>query len=239
MWDDHRRLGRLANLLYGLGVAALLYALLVMVLRLPIFPLREVVVTGHVAHTTREQIEAIVREELRGNFFTVDLEVTRLAFEKLPWVRGAALRRAWPDRLEVGLEEHVAVARWRDTGLINTYGELFEAASAQHLPVFFGPPGSAAEMALQYRLFADLLASVGRTPVQLSLSERRAWQVKLDDGQVLELGRRDLAARLARFTAVYQRTVGRLPPGRYRIDLRYPNGFALRLPGLRWRAKPA
>jgi cell division protein FtsQ len=239
MWDDHRLLGKLANLLYGLAAIALLHALLMLVLRLPIFPLREVVVTAPAAHITREQVEAIVREQLRGNFFTVDLEAARLAFEKLPWVRSAALRRAWPDRLEVGLEEHVAVARWRDTGLINTHGELFEAATAQRLPVFFGPPGSAAEMAVHYRVFADLLAPVGRTPAQLSLSERRAWRVVLDDGQVLELGRQDLTARLARFVAVYQRTVGRLPGGSYRVDLRYPNGFALRAPGPRRGAKPA
>ena len=239
MWDDHRRLAQLANLLYGLGAVALLYALSMLIMRLPIFPLREVVVTGRAVHTTREQVEAIVREQLRGNFFTVDLEATRLAFEKLPWVRSAAVRRGWPDRLEVGLEEHVAIARWSDTGLINSYGEMFEAATAQHLPAFVGPPGSAVEMTVQYRVLADLLAPLGRKPVQVRLSERRAWQLRLDDGQVLELGRQDLSARLARFTAVYERTVGRLPPGSYRVDLRYPNGFALRLPGLRWGAKPA
>jgi cell division protein FtsQ len=208
-------------------------------IRLPIFPLRDVSVTGRVAHTTRDQVESIVREELRGNFFTLDLEATRVAFEKLPWVRRAALRRVWPDRLEVAIEEHVALARWRDTALVNDRGEVFEAATDARLPVFAGPEGSAAEMAAQYGVFANLLASIGRAPAQLRLSERRAWELQLDNGDVLELGRQDLAARLGRFTTLYERTVGQLPPRAYRIDLRYPNGFALRQPGLRWGQRPA
>jgi cell division protein FtsQ len=200
---------------------------------------REVSVTGPVVHTTRDQVDSIVREELRGNFFTVDLEATRAAFEKLPWVRSATLRRVWPDRLEVAVEEHTAVARWRDTALVDDRGEIFEAATDARLPMFTGPEGSAAEMAAQFGVFASQLAPIGRVPVGLRLSARRAWEVELDNGAVLELGRQDLTARLQRFIAAYRHTVGRLPAQAYRIDLRYPNGFALRQPGLRWGQRPA
>jgi cell division protein FtsQ len=239
MWDDHRLLDRVANLLFGLAVLGLSYAALMAALRLPVFPLRGVTVIGDVANTTREQVEAIAREELRGNFFTVDLEATRLAFEKLPWVRSATARRAWPGRLEVAIEEHVAVARWRDSALVNDRGEVFEAATGARLPVLIGPEGSAAEMIAQYAVFADVLRPVGRVPAEVRLSERRAWEVELDSGEVLELGRHDLIARLARFTAVYEQTVARLPRRAHRVDLRYPNGFALRQPGLRWGQRPA
>jgi cell division protein FtsQ len=239
MWDDHRLLTQLANLLYGLAAVGLLYAALVVIVGLPIFPLRELSVTGPLAHTTREQVESIVREELRGNFFTVDLEATRAAFEKLPWVRSATLRRIWPDRLEVAVEEHTALARWRDTALVDDRGEIFAAATDARLPMFTGPEGSAAEMAAQFGVFATLLAPIGRAPVQLRLSERRAWEVELDNGAVLELGRTDLTARLQRFIAAYRNTVDKRPAHAYRIDLRYPNGFALRQPGLRWGQRPA
>ncbi len=93
-------------------------------------------------------------------------------------------------------------------------------------------------MVAHYGVFVGLLAPVGRVPVQLRLSERRAWELELDNGAVLELGRQDLAARLGRFTTAYQRTLARLPARAYRIDLRYPNGFALRQPGLRWGQRP-
>jgi len=234
MWNDHRLLSRIAAFLYtlaGLGVA---YAVMTVVIRLPVFPLREVVVTGAIAHTTREQLDAIANRELRGNFFTVDLETARQAFEKLPWVRSATLRRTWPDRLEVALEEHRALARWRDIGLVNTYGEVFAAASAARLPVFIGPQGSAVEMAANYVAFRDALAGIGHSAAEVRLSGRRAWQLKLDDGRLLELGRQDVVQRVRRFALVYPRIAAQLRKEGARIDLRYSNGFAVRLSAMRW-----
>jgi cell division protein FtsQ len=230
MWDDHVLLERMASWLIAAGALALSYALLLLVVRLPLFAVREVVVTTPALHTTREQVQSLVEGELRGNFFTLDLEQARVAFEKLPWVRRASLRRAWPDRLEVELEEHVALARWRDSGLVNTYGELFEAATDQVLPVFTGPSGASAEMADQYRKFQGALAPLRRSAIEVRLSARRAWQLKLDDGYTLELGRQDAVARVARFAAAYPQASAWLAGGVYRVDLRYPNGFAVRMP---------
>lgn len=234
MWDDHRLLNQMAACLYAVAALGIAYAVTMVVIQLPVFPLREIAVTGAIAHTTREQLGAIAKQELRGNFFTVDLGAARRSFEKLPWVRGATLRRTWPNRLDVALEEHQALARWRDIGLVNTHGEVFAAASATRLPVFIGPQGSAAEMAMHYVAFRDALAGIGRVPIEVRLSNRRAWQVKLDDGRVLELGRRDAVPRLARFAAAYPRVAVQLHDDGARIDLRYPNGFAVRRPGLRW-----
>jgi cell division protein FtsQ len=237
MWDDHLLLNRIATALFAAAGLALGLGLLLMLVRLPVFALREVAITTPAAHTTQEQVQTLVHGELRGNFFTLDLEQARTAFEKLPWVRRASLRRAWPDRLEVALEEHVALARWRDTGLVNTHGEVFEAATDQRLPVLAGPAGASAEMADHYRQFQALLAQLGRRALEVRLSERRAWQVKLDDGYMLELGRQDTVARVARFVTAYRQAMAQLPAGTYRVDLRYPSGFAVRVPGLRWGDK--
>jgi cell division protein FtsQ len=92
-------------------------------------------------------------------------------------------------------------------------------------------------MADHYRQFVTELERIGHKPVDVRLSDRRAWQLKLDDGYVLELGRQDMAARLARFVSAYGQTIVRLPAGTYRVDLRYPNGFAVRVPGVRWADK--
>lgn len=238
MWDDHRLLNQIAGALFALAVLCILYAALALVVRLPAFALKQVQVSGDIAHTTPQQVQAIARE-LRGTFFTLDLEQARAAFQKLPWVRRANVRRLWPDGLEVGLEEHIALARWQDVGLVNTYGERFAAATSAVLPVFVGPDDAAAEMTLHYGQFHQTLAAIGRTPVELRLTGRRAWSVRLDDGHVLELGRQDVAARLARFAAIYPRIAGQLPDERHRIDLRYPNGFAIRVPGLRWGERAA
>ena len=52
----------------------------------------------------------------------------------------------------------------------------------------------------------------------------------------LDVGRDDVTGRLARFVAVYARTVGVLArTGKPvdHVDLRYRNGFAARMPGFR------
>jgi cell division protein FtsQ len=238
MWDDHRLLSQIALALQVFAGLVVVYAALVLLARLPIFALDQIRVHGQVEHTTRDQVEAIAGE-LHGTFFTLDLERARAAFEKLPWVRRAQLQRVWPDRLEVRLEEHVAIARWLAVGLVDAHGEVFQAATAAALPVFVGPQGAAAEMAAHYLQFRDALAAIGRRPAALRLSGRGAWEMRLDDGRVLDLGRRDVVARLTRFVDVYPRIAAQLPERPARIDLRYPHGFAVRVPGLRWGARTA
>lgn len=232
MWDKPAFMLWLANLLYAVAAILLLYAVLFLVVHLPVFPLREVKVNGELRHVTREQVQFIVTRALKGNFFTLDLNKTRRTFEKLPWVRNVNVRRRWPDRLEVTLEEHQVLARWGNTALVNKQGELFQAASDQQLPVFTGPADGVQEVARQYLVFKQQLEPTSRQPVLVSLTPRRAWRIKLDDGLVVELGRESAEARLEKFAKVYDRTVGRLNRAINYVDLRYPNGFAVRLGGV-------
>lgn len=237
MWDDASTLRMSANLLYAVAAALMLYGAVHYLIHLPIFPLRDIQVTGDVAHVTHEQVEAVVTRELRGNFFTVDLAQARAAFEKLPWVRKVNVRRQWPDRLEFAVEEHRPLARWGSTALVSAQGEVFEAAINTTLPVLQGPEGTAPEVVSRFQAFQLALEPVGKHIVHMTLSARRAWVLKLDDGMVLELGRDNLDSRLAGFVAAYERTVARLPQPSTYIDLRYTNGFAVRSPGLKWTGK--
>jgi cell division protein FtsQ len=232
MWDKPAALNGIANALFAAAALLVAYATLHYVVRLPAFPLREVLITRKLVHVTPEQIEAIVAREVRGNFFTLDLERARAGFEKLPWVRNVNVRRLWPDRLEVSLEEHVPLGRWGADALVNTYGELFAAAFDGNLPSFVGPPGSAKEIAIQFGYFSRSLGALDLTVVQVQVSPRRAWQVRLANGVTLQLGRESIEARLDRFVAVYARTVGPLQRRFSYVDLRYPNGFAVGIPEL-------
>ena len=233
MWNKPEILNTIANALFATAFLLAAYGVIQYVVRLPDFPLREVRVSGELAHVTRQQIEELARREFAGNFFTLDLARARAGFAKLPWVRSATVRRQWPDRLDVEIEEHVPLARWGAHGLVNTHGEVFVAAYDGELPLFVGPEGSAKEMAIQYAYFSRTLGSVGRTPAQVHFSARRAWQVRLDNGLVIELGRERIEARLERFVAFYAHTIGSLQRKLDYADLRYPNGFALRIPELR------
>lgn len=230
MWDKPRVLLWVANGLYALAAAMFLYAVLFTVVRLPIFPLREVRVEGDLGHVTREQIRFIVSRHLRGNFFTLQLEHARDAFRKVPWIRNVSVRRRWPDKLEVVMEEHHALARWGTVALVNTHGELFHAAYDAELPVFEGPPDGVREIAEQYGACERLLQAAGMHITQVALSPRRAWELTTDRGMVIALGREESRQRLQKFLGVYAATLGRLNVQVAYADLRYPNGFAVRKP---------
>ncbi len=232
MWDKPAALNRLSDLLFVLALLGLIYGGAAWLVRLPVFPITVVRVVSPLTHVTAEQVEGIVHREVRGNFFTQQLADTRTAFEKLPWVRRADIRRQWPGTLEVRLVEHVPLARWGRTALVNVHGEVFEAAFDGELPVFNGPDGAAKEMTIQYEHFRRGLAAIGRKPGELNVSPRRAWQVRLDDGLTLDLGREHVEERLRRFVAVYPQTIARMTRPVDRVDLRYANGFAARVPGL-------
>jgi cell division protein FtsQ len=204
-----------------------------------VFPLKQLVVAAPLDQVSRAQVEHTARTVLSGNFFTVNLDTAQTAFERMPWVRSASLRRRWPDGVELVLEEHRAVAQWTpqdgEARLVGLHGEVFQASSREPLPLFAGPEGSAPRVLARYQEFSDDLARIGRKPVAIHLSAREAWQLKLDDGVVLELGRdqpkHPLTERLTRFTSHYA-TASNAARGRLQTvgvaDMRYPNGFALR-----------
>jgi len=234
MWDSPRLLNAIADALFFVA-AALAVALVVQaVVRSPSPPVRVVTVVGDVGHLDVDSLRARLEGRIVGNFFSVDLGAVRRRIEGMPWVRRAAVRREWPDRLVVEIEEHRVLARWSDRRLVNTHGELFEGETDAPVPQLGGPPGAEGEVARRYLAFREVVAPLATEPVQVILTARFAWQVKLANGIVLELGRDDgreqPEARLARFVSAYPRVATRLDRQPDHIDLRYPNGFAIRIP---------
>ncbi|EXI67741.1 MAG: Cell division protein FtsQ [Candidatus Accumulibacter adjunctus] len=237
MWHKPHLLKAIADLLLLAAAAALLAAALVWgSARLRLFPLAEVQVLGELRVVQRHELEEALAGLLRGNFFTVDLEALRRALEDLPWVRRAELWRRWPSRIEVRIEEQKAAAHWGDGHgeLVNIFGEVFAASlpDEQRLPKLSGPSGSSREVLRRHGEFVELLKPASLRPAQLSLSPRLAWAVKLEDGMLVELGREQAKApirtRLQRFVEYYPT----MPDARHgrpvAVDMRYPNGFALR-----------
>lgn len=232
MWDNPRLLNAAAGFLVGITILATTLVAVHWFLRSSLFPLRTVELRTPVQHSSRAQIEALLSRQAGGNFFAAGIVELRAALEQLPWVRRAAVRRVWPDRLEIVIEEHIAFARWGNEALVNTHGERFAGATDADLPVFLGPPGTEAEMTRLYTRFSALLTPLGSRLERLVLSPRHAWQLRLANGLQIMLGRDAGLAeqRLHRFVEAYARTPGGRS-GNDIVDLRYPNGFALRSRG--------
>lgn len=237
LWHQPALMNLVADVLLVLASAGLVWAALLAVQRMPFFPLREIVLLERPQRVSLEQLAHVARTGIHGNFFTVDLAAARHALLQLPWVRDVRLRRQWPAGLELAIEEHVPIARWRqpngELAFVNDHGELFVADDGDEfatLPLFAGPPSAVGEIRARHDEFSRRLAPLGRQLAAITLSPRGAWRLRLDDGLVIELGRDDERhpplERLDRFVAHYEAVKGRL--GELRVaDMRYPNGFAL------------
>jgi len=232
MWDNAALLRNIANALITFSALVVLYGATYYMVHLPgLFPLHSVRLNEAPQQVNAAAVLRVVRNEVQGNFFTVDIERLRAALEKLPWVRSVSIRREFPDRLTVEFEEHQALARWNNSALVNLQGEVFVAESKQVLPSFIGQDDSSAEIAQHYMQFNKQLSTLGFQVMQIALSPRHAWQLRLNNGTVLELGREDMQQRLARFVSVYpyaESGIRKAEGGALYVDLRYRNGFAVR-----------
>lgn len=211
----------------------------------PVFAIRGLTVLGDISHTSALTLRAHVAPQLHGTFLTVDLNAVRQAFETVPWVRRAVVQREFPNRLRVVLQEHQAVAYWGEEGestLVNSHGEVFEANLGEieqdELPRLDGPVEQSAQVLAMYRELQPLFEALDLQLEQLTLSGRGNWHLQLASGATVELGSGDapeVTARARQFLG----TVGQVAAHHGRnlsalemADLRYAQGYALRLRGV-------
>ncbi len=240
---DIRMTNALAGSVGALAVLLLVMTLAAWALRLPGFELRSIRIDGDTEHNSAASLRAAVAPQLAGNFFTMNLPATRAAFESVPWVRQAVVRRVWPSGLDVSLQEHQPAALWDDDAgaerLVNSYGEVFEADAAEvaaELPTLAGPAGSSARLLRLYERLTPVFEPLRMRIVWLRQSERGSLRARMAGGSTVELGRGsddELVARAERFVRTLPQA---LAPYEGRslqyADLRHAEGYALRIRGV-------
>jgi cell division protein FtsQ len=214
-------------------------------LRLQVFTIKGITVLGDVRHNNVLTIQANVAGKLRGNFFTANLDQIKEAFESVPWIRQARVEREFPNRLRVTLQEHQVAAFWgedQDARLVNSFGEVFEVnldeLDASKMVRLNGPDSQSQEVYNMYQAVAPRFQSLGMTVKSLQLTERGSWRVVLSQGGKVELGRGVVSDVLPRIERLQQtlakvtQQLGRSANAMESADLRYDNGYAIRLKGV-------
>jgi cell division protein FtsQ len=228
MWDSHKMLTSFADVLISLSVILVLYGVINYVIHLPDFlPLNTVQLEKPMQKISAAEVLQAAKNGAKGNFLTVDIEQVKKSLEEIPWIRKADIRREFPDRLAINLEEQHVLARWNTQMLINHYGEVFSADTDLNLPEFFGPDGTSTEVVIYFDYFSKQLAIADLYVERVNLTPRYAWQLSLTNGIVLELGREDVEQRIARFVEAYSAGLAAEQGGFKYVDLRYRNGFAV------------
>lgn len=248
---DVRLMNLTASLLFAACFLLAVSAVLWWAARHSAFSIRSIEVDGEIVHASEQALRSNVAPKLVGNFFTVDLPTIRAAFESVPWVRRAVVSREFPDRLRVSLREQQAVALWgHATGsqMLNELGEVFEAnvgeVEQEDLPRLIGPDMQSAHLLDMYRAIEPVLEPLDQTIEQLELTGRGGWRVRLDSDAEIELGAGTIADVLERTDRFVRSIVsvtkqqGRDPDAIESADLRYADGYALRLRGVTTGVEP-
>lgn len=194
-------------------------------------PIQTIAVEGRFQRVSPMDVEQAVKARVRGaGLVSIDLDAVQRSLRTIPWLDTASVQRAWPRGLRVRVNEQVAAARWGANGLLNTRGELF-ISEARHippeLPKLSGPLGSEREVATRYLAARGRLVEAGMRLTAVRLDERGAWELDLDNGVTVRLGRRDVDARFERFVATALALVSRRATDMSYVDMRYTNGFAV------------
>lgn len=192
-------------------------------------PIRHVQVQGEFRHLSLSALQARAAKVVSGGFFNVNVRTIQQVLLEDPWIKAVTVKRVWPDRINVLIQEQRPVARWNETGLLNAGGDLFTpdpATIPDGLPRFRGPAGTYPKVMTFYDRVRALLPP-GLKVAGITLSKRRAWRLRLAGGPLIRLGRMDIVQRMQRFArhvpTQLQASLDRMQS----VDMRYTNGFAV------------
>ena len=203
-------------------------------------PVNSIVITGEMPYTQREEVLEAINDIDLGNFFQVNVNDIQAQVSLLPWVYSVAVRKQWPNEVKIYIVDQTPIALWNGDFILNQFGKAFQAeqkAIKHTIPEFFGPEGSELLALENFTNLNDLLEYRDLSIDELILSERFSWQLTLNNGIRLNLGREERVKRVQRFMDVYplinthlieqNNSKKALKQAVDYIDLRYDTGLAV------------
>ncbi|WP_455207561.1 cell division protein FtsQ/DivIB [Kaarinaea lacus] len=222
--------------LFAFGLVLVVGVMLVRTLYAPeTLPFKTIQVYGELQWVDKEAFNSLVLQDINGGFFSLDVNGLKQNLEQQAWIKAVSIRRVWPDVLQLVVTEQKPVALWNHDSIINREGELFAPAAEQFpetLTEINGPQGMHQVLIKHYNLLSDMTAGLGLAITNISVNDRRAMQVTLNNGVQLLMGRvRDeleSSTEMMRFVRAYKATLAPQIDRVQVVDLRYTNGLAVR-----------
>jgi cell division protein FtsQ len=194
------------------------------------FPIKEVKVYG-VHNADRDAMQTVISPLVKDGFFGVDVDLIKERVQQSPWVNRVFVQRVWPEQVLITLEERDPIARWNKNSLLSESGELFtpdRSSYPENLPEFIGPEGQQIQMLQYFKKMNSLVMPLHLKILRLELLSSQAWNLTFDNGVKLSVGHKDVLTHIGHFVKVYPKIVGNRASDVDYVDLRYPNGLAVR-----------
>ncbi len=232
----------IADILIWASLLALGWGLWIFLLNMPFWSVKEVDVLTPLKYAKASDLARVLPQTLKGNFLSMNLNQMRSDLLEMPWVKDIKIQRIFPNRLKIEIVEQTAVAEWGthrvdEKAFVNEEGEIFYApfdyAFPKNLPQFYGPEGTSAELLKNYIQFSQILLNMKQNIMQIYLSSRLSWEMRLQNGMLLKLGRSsekikpiDNLNRFVRFYSQFEKEFASNDASPKIIDLRYLRGLS-------------
>ena len=193
-------------------------------------PLDKVELSAHFERVSTLEVEKVLANYKQSKFLSIDLHSLQKELEQVAWVDVAEVRRQFPASLMITLTEHVAAARWGESGLLNTRGELILKQTRYlppELPRLQGPDGTEWQVAQKYLELRKTVLGFGLNIEYLGMDARGAWRFDLSNGMQVKIGREATDQRFYRFEKRVLPLIFKFEQGIKSVDMRYSNGFAV------------
>lgn len=215
-------------LLIALGMA--LYELSMRLQPLANRPISTISVEGDLHYIDRNSVQESIAPYLNKSLLSLDIEALRTDLAAMPWVASASVTRVWPDQLVITLDEHLPVARWGESQLLNSAGRAFSpepSSDFDGLPQLNGPERAKRRVMQTYQQFNRLLRPYGHRVARLEMRDRGSWFLTTREGIEILLGRDEVVDKMQRFLTIDKQMLSDRRELIARIDLRYSNGMAV------------
>lgn len=193
-------------------------------------PIHSITIEGPFQRVSALQIEEAISDQLTNGFLSANLSAIQSLIVDLPWIDRANVARRWPSRLDISVTEQTPAACWGERGLLNTRGELF-VTDARHIPAelprLSGPEGQYSIVAKRYLEIKDSLIPLGLDVRRVHVDNRGAWEMTLQNGVDIRLGRREVGERIRLFLDVAANIISSRESEIEFVDMRYSNGFTI------------
>ena len=206
------------------------------------FTIERMDIHGSSAQVDAQTVERTAWLALIGNYFTADLEKIENALVRLPGVYQAAVRRHWPDTLEISITEAGAIALWYATNGSASEGQdyvnLPPDSTITLQPVLRSPTADRHTVIDAFLYLVSSLSPFGLEVKSLSVNEVGDWVVVLQSVTLqipveleIVVGKGDPVRKVDQFAAVFDSFLQDRLLDIERVDMRYDSGFAVQWRG--------
>ncbi|MFI3136482.1 MAG: FtsQ-type POTRA domain-containing protein [Methylococcaceae bacterium] len=205
-------------------------------------PIRYVRIEGVFQYISKETLKKTLLPYVLTDFFSVDVQEIDKAALQLPWIKSVSVKRVWPDAIDIKVSEQFPIVRWGENGLLNLNGELFTPDNVEqfnNLPLIQGPKGYEARLLEIMKGLEIDLSDRALHLTEFKVNERRAWDIILQNGIEIKLGRNGQLRNFQRFLKTLDLLGQDKIASIAKVDLRYPNGFSITwktdVPAIDWK----